>query len=141
MLTERLQKITDELIAKKMGIKVYASNRETTPTDTYMFVTNGKVVLYIQDDGGFFGISVTLEYSPDRDNGAGCRIDEEDALNVESIITADKIVKYLEEFSNNMTLKTIRKYNKFIKPCVSFYEDADEWYESLWRKNEYQLYQ
>lgn len=141
MLTERLQKITDELIAKKMGIKVFASNRETTPTDTYMFVTNGKTVLYIQDDGGFFGISVTLEYSPDRDNGAGCRVDEEDALNIESIITADKIVKYLEEFSNNMTLKTIHKYNKFIKPCVSFYKDADEWYESLWRKNEYQLFQ
>jgi len=124
-----------------MGIKVFASNRETTPTDTYMFVTNGKAVLYIQDDGGFFGISVTLEYSPDRDNGAGCRIDEEDVMNMDSIITADKIVKYLEEFSNNMTLKTIHKYNKFIKPCVTLYKDADEWYESLWRKNEYQLYQ
>ena len=139
MLTKRLQEITDGLISKNKGIKVYANNGKSELEGSYMFVTNGKTVLYLQDDGGFFGVSVCLEYKPDHHNGSGCRIAEEDVLSTESVITADMIVDFLDEFTNDMSLKTVHKYNQYIKPCVKFYKDADEWYEQLWRKDAYQL--
>lgn len=139
MLTKRLQEITDGLISKNKDIKVYASTSKGEFENTYMFVTDGKTVLYLQDDGGFYGVSVCLEYKPDRHNGSGCRIAEEDVLNGKSIITAEMIADFLEEFTNEMTLKTVHKYNKFIKDCVKFYKDADEWYEQLWRKDDYEI--
>lgn len=136
MLTKRLQEIADELLAANKGIKVYAQVAEET---TYMFVTNGKTILYLQDDGKFGGISVCLEYKPDHNNGSGGRVAEEDVLDKKSTINGQKVIDLLNEFTNDMSLTTLRKYNQFINPCVEFYKDEDDWYENLYNKSRYEI--
>lgn len=136
MLVKKLQELTDEL-NKIDGIKVYA-NIEDSKDTTYMFITNGKCVLYVEYGGGFFGLSVCLEYYPDRFNGSGCVVADEDVINGKPI-TADTIIALLNEFSNDMSLTTLHKYNECIKSPITFYKNENDWYDKLWENYKYQI--
>lgn len=122
-LKERIKELAEELVAK--DLQVYYSDK----SDTYLFVTNGKVVCCVYGDY-LYGIAVSMEIIPSRTNGSAARIfDPEDCPTAAMIATA------IEDLSDT-TLAKLRKYNSLVTPIEGrlFYKDAEEWKSRYWTK-------
>ena len=124
---EILRPLAQDLI--NMGYTVYTfDENDKSHSDTYFFVGNDKVVLYVQYN--IMGQTVSFEYKPTLHNGTGCRIADENPS-----LTAKDVADLIEEFTKD-TLKALRKYNKLLDfKTLKLYKDAQDWLDHSWSKD------
>lgn len=127
---EVLRPLAQDLV--DMGYTIYTfDENDTNHRDTYFFVGNDKVVLYVQYD--VMGQIVAFEYKPSKNNGTACRIMDENPN-----LTAQDIAELIEEFTNNYSTATLLKYNSNLDlDTLEFYKDAQDWLEHSWSKNDF----
>lgn len=122
---DTLRELATELVAH--GLKVFYSEY----SDTYLFTTNGKVVLCVYEDMLGGGIAVSLVLIPSHKNGSSARIIEPDQNP-----TAETIAEAAEYLSDT-TIAKLHKYNQLVEPLKDrqlFYKDANEWRDQYWAK-------
>ena len=127
---EVLRPLAQDLV--DMGYTIYTfDENDTNHRDTYFFVGNDKVVLYVQYN--VMGQIVAFEYKPSKINGTACRIMDENPN-----LTAKDIADLIEEFTNNYSTETLLKYNSNLDlDTLEFYKDAQDWLEHSWSKNDF----
>lgn len=115
---------------KDKGLTVWIKKRKER-TDTYLFVTNGTCVLYVQQDL-FEYIDVSYLYVPSKRNGTGCRV-------LSTVEDINQIVKLIDELST----PTIEKLNNLgcsIIGKVQFFKNFNEWFEQYYDKDNLKKY-
>ena len=79
------------------------------------------------------GQTIAFEYKPTTHNGTCCRIMDENPN-----LTAKDIADLIEEFTKDYSPRTLRKYNnKLDFKTLKFYEDAQDWLEHSWSKDDF----
>lgn len=130
-MTEELKQLSRELIEE--GFTVY----HRSGADCYVWVTDGKTVLYVEDNN-LLGMHVAYCYVPSTENGAACRV-----LDQEQEPNKRKIVRLFNDFKE-ATIETLMRYNgclskygdKRTKTPQRLFKSAEEWKESVWRSDE-----
>lgn len=127
---EVLRPLAEDLI--NMGYTIYTfDENDKAHYDTYFFVGNDKVVLYVQYN--IMGQTISFEYKPSKNNGTGCRIMDENPY-----LTAQDVANLIEEFTKDYSPRTLRKYNNNLDfKTLKFYEDAQDWLEHSWSKDDF----
>lgn len=129
-LNETLKPLAQDLI--NMGYTVYTFNEnDKSRYDTYFFVGNDKVVLYVQYN--LMGQTISFEYKPSIKNGTGCRIMDENPY-----LTAQDIADLIEEFTKDYSPRTLRKYNNLLDfKTLALWRDAKEWFDNSWSRDSF----
>lgn len=106
---------------KQAGYTVYAaSHRDGLSSDTsgYVFaITPNDNILYVQR-GYFGGWEISLQYKPSRNNGSGCRANDNQPY---STITADVLAEAERE-----NLAFARKLR------AALYKSSEDWRRGYW---------
>lgn len=127
---EALRPLAQDLI--NMGYTIYTFDENNKAHyNTYFFVGNDKVVLYVQYN--IMGQTISFEYKPSKNNGTGCRVMDENPN-----LTAQDVADLIEEFTKDYSAKTLRKYNNLLDfKTLTLWEDAKDWFEHSWSKNDF----
>ena len=123
-----LKPLIEDLV--NLGYTVYTfDDNDNSNSDTYFFVGNDKVVLYVQYN--LMGQTISFEYKPSIKNGTGCRIMDENPY-----LTAQDIADLIEEFTKDYSPRTLRKYNNLLDfKTLELYKDAKEWFDHSWSRD------
>lgn len=125
---EVLKPLIEDLV--NLGYTVYTfDDNDKSHYDTYFFVGNDKVVLYVQYN--IMGQTISFEYKPSIKNGTGCRIMDENPY-----LTAQDIADLIEEFTKDYSPRTLRKYNNLLDfKTLALWRDAKEWFDHSWSRD------
>lgn len=119
-IQERMATIDILKMAKANGCECYVTPGDDIYTYGYMIFPDDDVVMYIQR-GDFWGWDFSIPYIPSRENGTGCRCNDESL----STVTWEDLLKQKAE-----GLKFARKLK------AKQYGSSEEWKRNYWRKDE-----
>ena len=127
---EVLKPLIEDLV--NLGYTVYTfDDNDNSNSDTYFFVGNDKVVLYVQYN--IMGQTISFEYKPSKNNGTGCRIMDENPY-----LTAQDIADLIEEFTKDYSPRTLRKYNNLLDfKTLELYKDTKDWFDHSWSRDSF----
>lgn len=125
-----LKPLIEDLV--NLGYTVYTfDDNDKSHYDTYFFVGNDKVVLYVQYN--LMGQTISFEYKPSIKNGTGCRIMDENPY-----LTAQDIADLIEEFTKDYSPRTLRKYNNLLDfKTLALWKDAKDWFDHSWSRDSF----
>lgn len=132
---KELANLLKQCVDEGLTVYFHKEEKESVVNTMYhrmwFFVTDGTTILYIGRND-FYSWSCNFEYVPTKNNGSGCCLLDRD----DYTLTVDMIKKFLSIKSIHQLLCVNRNLNV---DTLRLYKNADEWFNSRWDKDRYEI--